>query len=106
MDPRHFNAAQKTATFKAGVGDDASLQIKNISVGLLAFAEYVQAALLAPLHELAVGYVGEEDLAFLGQPNRAFREFHTSGQFLYLGFGLYKRGGLDGECQSRKSRGE
>ena len=86
--------------------DDAPLQIENVSVGLFALAEYGQAVLLAPLHELAVGDVGEDDLAFLGQPNGTLGELHPSGQFLYLGPGLYNGGGLDGECQSSEGRGE
>ena len=73
-------------------GNQPALQIENVAVRLVTlFAKGFQSALFAPLHQLAVGDVREDQLLFGGQPDWAFGESHSASQFLNLGAGRHER---------------
>ena len=64
--------------------DKPALQVEYIAVGLRALSKDRQAVAFAPLHEFAVGNVGEDERLLRGNPRRAFSEFHSAGELLHL----------------------
>jgi hypothetical protein len=82
-------------------GDQASLAVEDVAVGVMArLAEGAEAVLFRPAFQLIGRDVAEdEEAAIARHPHRALGEFHVAGELAHL------RGGIDAAREFIRRRG-